>query len=389
MVIYYMKNLSENTFKELARIRQPLSISIYIPTHRSGQEVNEKIDQINLKNQIQQVVRELKDRQLDDGEIEQLIGPVNKLVNDSGFWHNQAGGLAIFCYQNSFEYYILPIEFQEFTYVSDHLYLKPLISYLNDNCTYYLLALSLSEAKIYEGFSHQIREIDVPDLLPEKLEEVVGYDFKETHLQFRTGQTGTETTLYHGHGKGKEDEKNEIKKYFREVNNGLMKVIKNRKRPLVVATVDYLFPIYKEVNEYQNLWKGFIAGNPENEDPELLHNNAMALLQDYFSKKRLHFWDVYDKAIKDNLVSFNEEEIILAAFDGRIKTLFADSRGNLWGFFDPDRRAVRFGEHPSQFKSCLMNFAAVQTILHGGHTYLVEPGEMPNPGTKLNAIYRF
>ncbi len=384
-----MSIFSIDNFKELAQINEPHSLSIYIPTHRAGKEVNEKVDQINLKNQVQKVAKELEARQLDNKQIDNLLDPVNKLVNDSGFWNNQSDGLAIFRNMKRFEYYSVPVFFEEFTYVSDHFFLKPMIPYLNDDGNYYLLALSLSGAKFYEGFPHQINEVEVHDLLPEQLEDAVGYDFVEKNLQFRAGQTGTEDTLYHGHGKGNEDQKPEIIKYLRAINDGLMKIIKNKSRPLVIACVDYLFPLYKEVNEYQNLWEEFIAGNPEYEDPVLLHEKAREILNEYFTHNREKVLNSFEQALSNNLASYKEEEIIPAAFNKRVETLFVRNRENMWGVFDQENNTVKPREQQSQFKSCMLNFAAVHTVLNGGKVYLMESDEMPESGSKLNAIFRY
>jgi hypothetical protein len=84
-IYMYRNKLFANTFKKLAKIYQPHSIRIYIPTHRSGREVNEKVDKINLKNQPQHIAKEFEDWQLDNREIEQLLSPINKLIDDSGF----------------------------------------------------------------------------------------------------------------------------------------------------------------------------------------------------------------------------------------------------------------------------------------------------------------
>jgi hypothetical protein len=386
-----MTRFSIDKFNELARITEPYSISIFIPTHRAGKEVNEKVDQLNLKNQVQKVAKELEIRQLDNKQIDHFLDPVNKLVNDTGFWNNQSDGLAIFRNMSRFEYYALPVVFEEFTYMSDHFYLKPMISYLNDDGKYYLLALSLSEVKFYEGFPHQINEVEMDDLLPEKLQDVVGYDFEEKHLQVRSGQTPSNANegLYHGHGKGNEDVKPEILKYFRAVNEGLMEMIKNRKRPLVIACVDYLFPLYKEVNEYQNLWEEFIAGNPEHEDPVLLHEKARKLLNEYFTRDRESLKSTFEQALSNNLASYKEEEIIPSAYNKRIETLMVKNRENLWGLFDKESNTVKTREQQSQFKSCMLNFAAVHTILNGGKVYLMESDELPEPKSKLNAIFRF
>ena len=386
-----MNKFTQDTFNELAQIQQPHSISIYIPTHRAGKEVNEKIDQLNLKNQLQKVTKELEFWKLGNREIDQLMAPVKKLLDDTGFWNSQSDGLVIFRNMNRFEYYTLPVVFEEFAYVSDHFYLKPMISYLNDDGKYYLLALSLSEVKFYEGFPHQINEVVMDDLLPEKLQDVVGYDFEEKHLQVRSGQTSANTNegMYHGHGKGNEDEKPEILKYFRAINNGLMEMIKNKRRPLILACVDYLFPLYREVNEYQNLRDDFIPGNPEHEDPVLLHEKARELLNDYFTRDRESLKNTFEQALSNNLASYKEEEIIPSAFNKRIETLLVRNRENIWGVFDIESNTVKPREQQSQYKSCMLNFAAVHTMLNGGKVYLMESDEMPEPKSKLNAIFRF
>ncbi len=67
-----MNGFSIDKFNELTQINEPHSLSIYIPTHRAGKEINEKIDQINLKNQVQKVAKELKAWQLDNKHIEHI-----------------------------------------------------------------------------------------------------------------------------------------------------------------------------------------------------------------------------------------------------------------------------------------------------------------------------
>jgi hypothetical protein len=57
--------------------------------------------------------------------------------------------------------------------------------------------------------------------------------------------------------------------------------------------------------------------------------------------------------------------------------------------FDKESNTVKPREQQSQFKSCMLNFAAVHTILNGGKVYLMESDELPEPKSKLNAIFRF
>jgi hypothetical protein len=384
-----MNEINSNQFKTLATYNTPHSISIFIPTHRSGKNVNEKIDQLNLKNQVQLVSRELQAWQLDPKDIEALLIPIRELVDDNRFWNLQSDGLAVFRSPDFFEYYSLPGGFDEFVYVSDHFYVKPLVSFVNDQHKYYLLSLSLSGVKFYEGSSHQIAEIDVGDLVPEQLEDAVGYDYKEKNLQFRSGKTSTGNSIFHGHGKGKEENKLEIRKFFRAINNGLFQYVNNHKRPLVLAAVDYLVPIYREVNDYQHLYPEFIRGNHERDDPKILHEKVRNLLNGHFERDKMTKMDAFEGALAQQLASYNEDEIIAEAFNQRIDTLFVRNHDVYWSYFNKETNKVTPREDNTTYKSCLINFATVHTMLNNGNVYLLEPDEMPESSSRLNAIYRY
>lgn len=384
-----MDHLSIEKFKELAKINKIHCISIFIPTHRMGKEVNEMIDQKYLKNQLKKVRESLQLYQPGTKETDQLMKPIEELVDDHGFWKHQSDGLAIFRNHDGFAYFTLPVHFDAHVYVSDHFYLKPLMPYLNDDSRFYLLSLSLGGAKLFEGFPHRIEELEVDDLLPERLEEVVGYDFKERNLQFRTGQAGNNQTLFHGHGKGKEDEKPEIIKFFRAINKGVMKVLQGKKVPLVLASVDYLVPLYREVNEYENLENEFISGNPEHEEENVFHEKARKILKEYFNRERHKKASAFEQALSDAKASYKDEEIVPAAINQRVDTLFICKQENLWGIFDKSTNKIMIRDKNDPQGSCLLNMAAIHTILNNGSVYLMDREAMPEPNAKLNAIFRY
>ena len=131
-----------------------------------------------------------------------------------------------------------------------------------------------------------ITEVYVEDLVPEKLEEVVGYDFQHKSLQFRSGQGGSAGAMFHGQGAGKDDKDAEVEKFFRAVDKGLMKLIKDENAPLILACVDHYQPIYAKITDYPNLFHQNIGGNHEETDPLLLHEMAWSLVEGYFQQQR-------------------------------------------------------------------------------------------------------
>ncbi len=385
-----MDHITVHKIKELAQVNEPQCISIFIPTYRAGMEVNEKIDQKHLKNQVKKVRNELEVLGLKERDIEGLIKPINDLVEDTGFWKLQSDGLAIFRNRGMFEYYTLPVLFEPLVHVADHFYPMPLIPYINNGIKFYLLTISQRGVKFFEGFPHHINEVDVKDLLPERLEEVVGFDFEEKHLQYRSGSDERGRATYHGHGiASQETYKAEILKYFRAINNGIMEFLHDKKLPLILAAVDYLVPIYREANSYKYLHKDFIAGNPEHEDPVLLHEKSIDLLRDNIESDRKEKATIFEQALAAKKASFKEQEIIPAAITGRIDTLFVQKGATMWGIYDKESNSIQERDKEAAHSNCLLNMAAMHTILNSGKVYLMEPGEMPESSSKLNAIFRY
>ena len=119
-----------------------------------------------------------------------FLKPATDLLEDHEFWKNQSDGLAIFISKDLFRKFTLPLNFEEFSYVSNEFYLKPLMPVFNDDGLFYLLTLKADEVKFYEGTRNNITEIRIDDLVPSRLEDSVGYDHEQKNLQFRTQQGG-------------------------------------------------------------------------------------------------------------------------------------------------------------------------------------------------------
>ena len=272
---------------KLAEMHDTHCVSIFIPTHRAGEETLKGKDAINLKTQLKEIKSKLTHRGMSVNDIETFIRPINDLINDSAFWRHQSDGLAIFLSDKVFRKYTIPVDFEEFNYLSNEFYLKPIIPLFNGDGLFYLLTLKKDEVKFYEGTRHSVTEIIIDDLVPSRLEDRVGYDYEEKGLQFRTQQGNKGAGMFHGHEDADSNEKIELMQYFRAVDKGLMKILNDDQNPpLVVCSLDYYFPLYQKVNSYKNLLPQHISGNPADKDIFLLHEEAWKLLHLYFSKTR-------------------------------------------------------------------------------------------------------
>jgi hypothetical protein len=382
--------MSEHQFRELSKVHALHCISIYIPTHRAGQEVDAGQGQSRLRNSIKELKKILQRLGLKENEINQQLAPLKRLLEDLHFWRNQSDGLAIYLHGGQLQHFTLPIHFKDHVYVADHFYLKPVIPFFNDDGRFYILALSLQHAKLFECSRHTVTEVNIVDLVPERLEDVVGYDYQEKSLQQRSGQGGEAGVMFHGQGAGKEDAQQEAEKFFRAVDAGLMKIIQQDDVPLILACVDHHYPVYREITAYPNLFEGHLSGNPEQVDPVLLHEEAWMLVEDYFRQQRKKKTNEFRDLSASGRTASSLIDIIPASFDGRVDTLFICQGKDRYGRYEQEKRLVIVDEDPGEsYHASLYNMAAVNTLKNSGRVYLSEPGHMPLEDTEINALMRY
>jgi len=382
--------MTRDEFTELSKVHGNNCVSIFIPTERAGGPVDAGEGQIRLKNSIKEVRQVLEEKDLNTKEIREILEPVEALLEEDQFWRNQSDGLAIYANGKEMKYFTLPVHFRQQTYVGDHYYMLPVIPYFNDDGRYFMLSLSAQHVGLSECTRHTITEIEVDDLAPGRLEDAVGYDYEEKSLQNRTGQGGDKGAMFHGQGSGKDDKKVEIEKFFREVDAGIMKVLHDQKAPLVLACVDEYFPVYMKVTSYPHLFDAHVSGNPDESDPLLLHEESWDILEEHFREERRKKAEQVQNESAGKKASTDVREIIPAAVDGRVDTLFIEEGKDLFGIYDMERRKIELAEPGERvYHASLYNMAAVNTLLNSGQVFLSEEEEMPMKETELDALLRY
>jgi hypothetical protein len=384
--------LTRDVVNELSQAKGETLVSIYMPTHRVGREMQQ--DPIRLKNLLSKAETVLEKRGLGKTEIDDLLKPVETLNADGEFWQHQSDGLALFLSANFFKYYRLPIEMDELLVVSERFHLKPLFTLMSNNGQFYVLALSQKDIRLLHGSRFSITQVDLGNV-PTSLREALWFDDPEKQLQFHTatstpGGTGKRPSIFHGHGANDVDEKNELLRYFQRVDKGLGALLGNENDPLVLAGVDYLVPIYQQANGYPHLIESFIEGNPDELSPEELHQRAWEILEPIFQEEQQQALDKFLELHHSgsDLASSDKSFAVAAAHYGLVETLFVALGVQQRGSFDPQKNEVEWHKEFQPGDQDLLDLAAVQTLKNGGTVYALEPENMPE-NTLLAAIFRY
>ncbi|MGF1491204.1 MAG: hypothetical protein ACFBSC_01875 [Microcoleaceae cyanobacterium] len=370
-------------------------ISIYMPTIEAGPETRQ--NPIRFKNLLNQTQDKLVQQGWKESDIAELLKPVEELDRDD-FWQNQKQGLAIFIAPDLFKFYQLPQQFEEQVVISRCFQIKPLIPLLLSDEQFFLLALSQNQVQFFRGSRYTIEKVELPGSTPSSLAEALKYDDPEEQLQAHTANPNPaagQSMMYHGQGVGTTDNKDQIQRFLQKVDTGLSDYLMDgtspqRPLPIVLAGVEYVLSIYRAVSHNPDLLKSEISGNPENMTVEELHRQAWPIVESHFRRRQEQATTQYRElvGIEANQASEDFSEIVGAAHNGRIDSLFMVADERKFGQFDPKTNEATLSESPQSQDEDLMNFAAVHTLLNSGMVYICQPSEMPNHG-EVAAILRY
>ena len=164
--------------------------------------------------------------------------------------------------------------------------------------------------------------------------------------------------------------------------------VPDRDRPLILAGVDFLFPIYQEANTYPNLLSEFIPGNPDRLPASELHEKAWSLLAPRFETLQQEALAKYEQLAGTGKTADRIDEILPAAYHGRIESLMVAVDRIIWGEFDPENSRVTVHEEQQPDDYYLLDLATVHTLLSSGDIYLMESKDMPRE-TSVLAVFRY
>lgn len=389
-----MSLLSLDELKALIENPSSPCVSIYIPMQKAGPDIRQ--NPIRFKNVMREVEERLDGMGINHQEAMKWLQTAHELDKDE-FWENQDQGLAIFISKDLFRYYCLPADFQELVVVTDRFHIKPLLHHVNNDGEFYILALSQNDVRLLEATRSSVKQVELEDL-PKSKADALQYDetAKDGQNRIATSKGGTSNPFqqpgsFHGQGSpDRDDIKQDILQYFHIIDGALHDFLRNKKAPLVLAGVEYLFPIYREANTYPHLVEEGITGNPEILKPEELQAQAWPIVEPIIQQNLDRAVEQYREVAGANpdKASHDLKEIIQSAYYQRVDSLIVAVGQQQWGHFDPDTMTVDLHPEPQPDDRDMLDFAAIHTILNGGTVYAVEPEKVPDQAP-VAAIFRY
>jgi hypothetical protein len=188
----------------------------------------------------------------------------------------------------------------------------------------------------------------------------------------------------------KDSEKTRIDEYFRQIDVSLKKALADDPSPVVLACVDYLYPLFKNVSRHSGLMDSHISGSPDSIQRESLLKSGWSIVRPVFEHEKTLALQTCQNLMGTPRVIEDIRQILPAALQRQIDSLFLQKDAQAWGKLDPDSGRVVLAEVqlPAFGEEELLDQAAMQTLQSGGQVFILEPGEMPDQADCL-AILRY
>jgi hypothetical protein len=266
---------SAQELEELVNFRESNCVTIYAPYIEANTTANP--NRIQLKNLLKEAEAALTEAGLSKADIASTLQPGWDLQQDSEFWPIHREGMVLFMHSKLFHYYhVSDASLEKQLTVQAGFHLQPLLDIMQHNQPYYVLALGHKNVRLYEGDHYQLKPVQLKNFPSDLLSTLNIDEFpnsRETH-SIAPASSGKGSEGFHQQYNVAETDKQMLLEYFRRIDRYLHAFLNQHGRPLIIAGVNSLLPIYRKVNTYPGLLKDGITGNQEYTDTYSLKQKA-------------------------------------------------------------------------------------------------------------------
>lgn len=263
--------------KTLQAYKKPCLLSIYSPYIKPNSPDNNP-NRTQLKNLLKESRQLLLAYGLNERDIEELLKPANKLLDGDEFRLNHKHSLALFIGRDFFQYYHLSSRSVTMSVaLNDKFNLKPITDIINKDSAYFVLILSHNGAKLLRGDKYNIEPVEIYGTMKKDL-KIDEYPREYQTHTVAPASTGKGSERTHGQYNESQVNKDMLLKFFARIDTKMSKIMKKEKLPLVIAGVEYLLPLYRQINTYTKLIENELQGNYENTPLDTIRKRASKII---------------------------------------------------------------------------------------------------------------
>jgi Bacterial archaeo-eukaryotic release factor family 3 len=355
--------------KYLAAVRGPcITMVVDIPKPRELAT--------RLKNAGREVEKRLTDWGLDDGASKTLLEPIRDLgrsMEDAGIWAN---ALILFRSPDVFRHFLLHRSEPAVESVEGRFQVGQLLSALTREQRFYVLGLSRGRIRLLRCTQHRAEQEALRGLVPADMKDWLHIRTPDHMLQNRSTSgpdTGSMKGVTFGTSTDREREDQYMAHFYKAVDEGVNTLVRGNAAPLLLAGVEEEVDAYRRVSVYSRMFHGAVHCSADSLSDAELHKRALEVVMREPSAALENSLSHFAKHRDDRLILSEPGAVIKAAWEGRLSYLFLAEGAEYRGAWKADVSEVDLREPHED----LLNAAALQTVLHGGQSFVLKRDEMP------------
>lgn len=320
-----------------------------------------------------------------------LLAPAFGLSAQDEFWRGcRAESLAVLLEPGECKVYLLPFSCTPSIDVGPHFRLAPLVRLAAWPNQYFLLALSLNAARLYQGSLVGLAPLELPAGTPENFSAFVAGTEVGRAVRFQSAVGAGARPLIHGGSSHADDFEVRREEYCRAVAHGVASyTARTHDVPLVLAAAEELHPIFRTAYSGGNLLEAGLFGCPDHLSEVDLRGRAERLVESQPNGSLALAKEQLRRSKGKTAESI--EKIVAAAVEGRVHSLLLVLDGRIWGQLDAETGGVHVdtvgAEGPAKSED-LTELALRETLRHGGQVFAIPPEEA-DCATQVAAVLRW
>jgi hypothetical protein len=363
-------------------------VSVFTPINRAGKETQQ--NPVRLRNGLDEAQSRLTAAGMRRADACELLRPGRELQADASFWREQQGdGLALFLAPGMSRMFRLPIALPEMVVVGDRFHVRPLLTAVWPDHSYFVLALSQRDVRLLRCSRFDVQRVDLNGT-PASIQAIKQFIVGERPRQARVAPSRVASGgMVHGHAEGREWDDLRTAEFVRQVAHGVGKTLNAEvDAQLIVAATDREQTLYREASGFPPVMETGIVGNPDRLSDEELRARGWTIIEPLARARMDDYAGRYVQAAGRGTAPKGVAGVLMAALEGRVEALFASADDVTWGRFDPETGSAEVHETSSPGDEDLIDRAAAMTIAANGVVYSVAREHMP-AAEAMAAVPRF
>jgi Bacterial archaeo-eukaryotic release factor family 11 len=352
--------------------RQPVSVSIYLPTDPVSDGEAERIELGNLAGEAERQLTEAGTAKADVGAVADAIAD---LADDPELWRHRARSLAVFVTPESSLTFRLPNHLLPLVEVSDRFHVKPLLRAVTFPQVALVLALAQGSVRVVEITPDvDPAPVDVPGL-PRDVASSVG----KASIRDRSPSRRLQ---------GAEGQKVRMRQFARQVDQALRPLLGGLGVPLILAAAEPLESIYRSVSTYPLLAGPGVSGSPEGMSDAELAEAARRVLDELNAASLRDVLELYNRRESESRAAADLAVVARAATFGAVDTVLVDIDESVPGVIDDQTGAIELDDADDAVNYGVVDEIARRVWRTGGTVLAVRREDVPGDGPAA-AILRY